>query len=226
VSPPPSLSLVQSNPASPSQSARDQAVPAPAPGTGSRVYIHHIDDRDVVTYVNEQWMGFAHANGAERLPLQVIGRSLWDFIARDETKSFYARAIEHVRRKGVALQIPFRGDSPSCRRHMEMRIEPTSAGEIEFRSFVIREDERQPVPLLDVDVPRADWEVLTICSVCRKALTGDRWLELEDVLRVLKPPHGDAWHRLSETVCDTCEALVALQLRAHPGERPQLCVLD
>ena len=226
MSPHRSLSLVHSDAALSGSRARDHAVPEPAPSAGSRVYIHRIDERDTITYVNEQWMAFARANGAERLPLQVIGRSLWDFFARDEAKRLYARAIEHVRARGVALQIPFRGDSPSCRRHMEMRIEPTARDEVEFRSFIIREDQREPLPLLDPDAPRTEWEVLSICSVCRKALAGGNWLELEDVLRIVKPPDGDAWHRLSETVCETCEALVTLQVRTHPGDRPRLAALD
>ena len=83
------------------------------------------------------------------------------------------------------------------------------------------------MPLLDHEAPRADWEVLTICSLCKKVLVGARWLEVEEALRLVPPPGGERWHRLSDSVCETCEALVSLQIRpGSSGERPQLSALD
>ena len=87
---------------------------------------------------NPTWTTFALENeGKAVLPERVIGRPLWSFVADATTRQLY-RAMVKKARAGERLAFPFRCDSPSRRRFMEMHDRGGEDGEVEFAARLLR----------------------------------------------------------------------------------------
>ncbi|MDJ0875856.1 MAG: hypothetical protein QNJ02_11345 [Desulfobacterales bacterium] len=111
-----------------------------------------------ITYVNDEWWLFAEENGAGRecYSLQLLGRSLWDFIAGEETRHLYDILIDKTRAEKKAIQVPIRCDSPECRRQIMMALKSIGDGHIEFLCRTVRVVSRAPVELLRQGAERSD----------------------------------------------------------------------
>lgn len=131
-------------------------------------YIMRIDRHDVVTYVNQVWLDFAQANEAPQLTgNSVIGRRLWGMVQDLDVRHLYRLLLEKVRKRCVAVGMPFRCDSLDSRRYMAMDIVPLGIGALEFRSRFEWEEKRPAQALLSASVPRTA-QNLYICSWCKK----------------------------------------------------------
>ena len=153
------------------------------------VFIYRIDKRDIIVSVSRSWEAFARANawGSELSPENVVGYLLWEFIQDIETRHLYKEVFRRVRAGKPTRSIPFRCDSPQERRFLELLITPLSDGQIEITSTIIRTEGRDPVSLLDKDVPRSS-DFIRICSMCKKIfIPGDKWVEIEEGLAELRP---------------------------------------
>ena len=147
------------------------------------IYISRIDKDDTITYVNKNWIAFARNNNAQNITLNsVIGQKIWDFICDLETSRLYEALFTRARDTDSIVKIPFRCDSPNCRRFMELQIIPLENRSLEMRSYAIDEEYRNPVDLLDPGTLRSDAS-LSMCSNCKKVLVHDsQWCEVEDVI--------------------------------------------
>lgn len=88
-----------------------------------RGFIYRVDAQDRVVFANAEWFDFARENSAVSLkPEVVIGVSLWDFICSSETRHLFEILLKQVRATGKSVTLPYRCDSPDCRRFMELRI--------------------------------------------------------------------------------------------------------
>jgi hypothetical protein len=174
-----------------------------APDT--REFAYCVDAADRITSVNKPWGEFAAENNAsELLPDAVRGRPLWDFIANPEVRRLYEVLFRKVRKTRKPVTIPFRCDSPSRRRFMQLVVSPGLGDELEIVSRIIREDKRNTVALLDLAQPRSN-KTLEICSWCKLVRLTDRhWVEVEVALDLLGTSLGPTWPQLVQGICPEC----------------------
>jgi|GEM_PF-4317178 len=171
-----------------------------------RQFIYRIDAGDILTAANDAWDEFAIENEAPYLTRQnVIGRSLWEFIAGQETQHLYRVLFQRVRDARRSIAIPFRCDAPDCRRYMEMQMTPDDAGGITFTNRILRLEKRPPVRLLAQSAPRSP-DFVTMCGWCKKVRLSDgRWAEVEEAIRVLHLFDERIVPQISHGICPECQ---------------------
>jgi hypothetical protein len=170
------------------------------------VFIYRMDNEDIIVCVSQNWESFARANawGSELSPENVVGHLLWDFIQDFETLHLYKELFRRVRAGKPAGPIPFRCDSPQERRFLKLLLSPLPDGQIEITSTIVRTERRDPIRLLDKDMPRSN-ELIRICSMCKKiAVTQGKWVEIEEGLAQLRPFEADEMPRLTHSLCADC----------------------
>jgi hypothetical protein len=175
----------------------------------TRVFTYLIDESNRISYVSPEWLEFAIENGAQQLVLPgVLGKPLWPFIADLETMQLYQEILKKVRSASVVICFPFRCDAPQLRRFMEMIVRPRDVNSIEFNSRVVREEPREPVPLLAPTMPRSD-RLIRMCGWCKRVATPE-WLEIEEAIPRLRLFEQDAMPRITHGICEDCkEQIVA-----------------
>ena len=142
-------------------------------------------------------------------PNQIIGRPILEFIAGKETRNLYALLIERTREKQIEIAFPFRCDSPRRRRFLEMHI--TSIDDnIEFNSRTLREEPREEIELLGINVSRSE-DFISICSMCKKVdLSKEEWVEIEVAVVKMRLFEKTRMPQLSHGLCLGCyESVIA-----------------
>ena len=168
---------------------------------------YQLDSDDRIRQVGGDWNDFARRNGAPELNADaVVGRPLWEFIAGPETRHLYQVLLRMTREQQRAVNVPFRCDSPTCRRDMELSIAPAEDGAIELSATLTAERDRPYVALLDPNVARSDALIL-MCSWCKRILAPENeWLEIDQaidrfgLLAAAEPPS------ISHSICPACES--------------------
>jgi hypothetical protein len=176
------------------------------------IFIYRIDINDTIVSVSDNWYTFADANawGGSLRPEDVVGHRLWDFIQDSETQYLYQELFRRVRGGIPSRTIPFRCDSPSERRYLELLVEALSDGHIELTSKILRTEPRSPVRLLDVDTSRSTNFVI-VCSMCKRIkVSPGQWAEIEEGLARLRVFEADEMLQLTHGLCHPCyDAAVA-----------------
>jgi hypothetical protein len=175
----------------------------------NQIIQYMIDAEDRITFVSDNWWFFAEENGAgvDCYPPQLMGRSLWDFIAGEETRHLYAILMAKARAEKKVLQVPIRCDSPDRRRKIIISLKSIGDGHIEFLCRTIRVDTREPVDLLRGDVARTD-RLIRICSFCKKvAVAADEWIDTEKAIERMALFIENTLPRLSHGVCPSCHTV-------------------
>ena len=170
------------------------------------VFIYRIDVRDIIVSVSRNWESFARDNawGSELSPKNVVGHLLWDFIQDIETRHLYKEVFRRVRAGKPIGPIPFRCDSPQERRFLKLFITLLADGQIEITSTIVRAERRDPIRLLDKDMPRSS-DFIRICSMCKKISTShNKWVEIEEGLAQLRPFEASEMPRLTHGLCPDC----------------------
>ncbi len=170
------------------------------------VFIYQIDNKDIIVRVSRNWATFANANAwdSELSPEKVVGHSLWDFIQDSTTRHLYKEVHRKVRDGKLIEPIPFRCDSPQERRYLKLLLSPLPDGQIEITSRIVRTERRDPVRLLDKDIPRSN-DLIRICSMCKKISTDhNRWVEIDEGLGQLRPFEAVEMPRLTHGLCKDC----------------------
>lgn len=184
-----------------------------------------IDEHDQMVCVSENWLNSARANGAPHLtPEAALYRPLWEFVSNHETQVFYRALLERVRAGNWSVSLPFRSDSPTVVRFLELRLSPTSEGLIRFDTHVLEELGREYNPLLDATVVRSD-DFITLCSWCKKVETGlGRWQEVEDASVSLNLIDVLPLPSLTHGVCADCQEMLerALARLSRRRQRPSV----
>lgn len=167
---------------------------------------YELDHEDRIRSVSALWSAFARENEAEHLVRGVVGTPIWDWIAGPEVQHLYRLLFSRIREVRGSATIPFRCDSPSIRRFMELEVFALPDDGLLCTAELKRAERRTPVPLLDPHVPRSE-TFLRICSWCKRVPTGDGlWLEIEQAIAALRLVE-DVPPAISHTICDRCEAL-------------------
>ncbi len=169
------------------------------------IYRYRIDDADVVVDVDRWWLAFARENNAVELDESaVVGRRIWDFISDEPTQSVYREIHDHVRSTGTPVTVPFRCDSPTLQRHMQLTISREPDGKLLYESMLVRVVPQRRLAALDRGEKRSE-AFLTMCSFCKRSLIEPSgWLELENISLKLRMYERQTVPELRYTVCPEC----------------------
>ena len=177
----------------------------------SRIFMYQINSDDKIVVVNDNWLSFASENVYDLSQDLVINKLLWDFIVDGETQYLYKIMVQKVRTNPVKLKVPFRCDSPNCRRFMELEVFSPNEKLVEFRCRVVKLEFRTAISLLDVNTDRSN-EFVTMCSWCKKIYVSEsKWLEIEEAITQLTLFEVEKLPQLTHGICPSCkEAIVKL----------------
>lgn len=181
----------------------------------NRSFRYQVDSHDTIQFVCADWLDFARQNGAAELDRDaVIGRPLWEFLSGKETQHLYRIIFDLVRADGRSVTLPFRCDSPGCRRYMELTIVPLPDESLDISASLLREEHRANVSLLEPDRPRSE-EFVTICSWCKKVLISeDEWADVETCIRQLELFDSPVLPEITHGLCDVCESKITGELQS------------
>lgn len=172
-------------------------------------YRYCVDAHDVIIAVDPWWLAFAKENGAAELTADcVLGTSLWNYIDGGAVQRIYRDLHERLRASGRSAVLPYRCDSPTVRREMQLKVTPAQDGRLWYESVIVR---ATPIPYLrffDAAVARSD-AVLTVCSQCRRALLEpDGWIDLSAANDRLRTAQRRGPPNLRNSLCPDCSAVV------------------
>ena len=170
------------------------------------ILTYRVDITDTIVSVGDNWHVFADANawGGDLRPEDVVGRKLWEFIQDYETRHLYQELFRRARSGTRSRPIPFRCDSPSERRFLELLIEALPDGLIEITSTILRTEPRSPVRLLAADTPRS-MDLLSMCSMCKKIeVSPEQWVDIEEGVAQLRLFEAEEMPRLTHGLCRPC----------------------
>ena len=175
------------------------------PHTDAAPCVYKVDRDGVIRWVNDAWLAFAKDNGWTVAKQHVVGSKLAMHIADLETRYLYALMDERVRTLSRALRFDYRCDSPDRRRFMRMEVMyDLFTDQVEYRSWLVREESRAPVPLLDGNVRHRSRDTINVCGWCKKVEVGSRWLEVERAVHVLGLFDAMPLPALNHVVCPIC----------------------
>jgi hypothetical protein len=182
-----------------------------------RRFIWVIDGADKIVHVNDDWLAFAAENFTPQLTASVVlDQYIWRFIQGQETSYLYRQIFRRVRAGNSPVKIPFRCDSPDCRRFMEMELTLLPGDAIQFMAHILREEWGDPIDLRD-----RSGEFLKVCSWCKKInIPGQGWGEIEAAITVLDLFGHHTTPQMTHTICDSCRVALRLELPQDSGEKP------
>lgn len=173
-------------------------------------YQYRVDQDDRIAWVNSWWLAFAQENGAGQLTEQfIVGRSLWDFIADDETCQLYRSLHVRLRGSDETVVLPFRCDSPTLHRQMRLMITGKSGeSSLLYEGDVVQTRQRDYLAVLDPTKSRTS-PCLWMCSCCKHVLLEPQgWLDVEDLSDRLQFNHRDRLPRCRQTLCPPCRKVL------------------
>jgi hypothetical protein len=169
------------------------------------IYRYYLDEADVVVCVDHWWLAFAKENNAAGLnESSVIGKVVWEFISDEPTRTLYKEIHDHVRSSGNPITVPFRCDSPTLKRYMQLSICKHVDGQLLYESALIRALPQRRLAVLGSTQKRSN-AFLTMCSFCKRSLIEPSgWLEMENISLKLRMYDKQTVPELRYTVCPEC----------------------
>jgi len=177
------------------------------PSSGmSEIFLYQVDSADLLITVDAAWLEFAQKNLARDLVREnILGKPIWSFFSGYQVEEVYGSLFRRVRLKQQPIVLPFRCDSPTERRLMELNLSPLVEGGIHLESTMVQVERRKAVPLFDYAVRRSK-EFVIVCSWCKKIRVADEWLEVEVAVERLGLFHVPTFPQLSHGICPPCKA--------------------
>lgn len=169
------------------------------------MYEYTLDAADRITYVSPDWLAFAADNEAQHLKEpDVLGSLIWDHVSDAECRQIYQALFAKVRESGKPLTVPFRCDSPTLKRFMQLTIAAVAAKALDLRGELIREEPRPYQALLDPTVGRSDkW--ITVCSWCKRIQDpSGAWCDVDDAVRELHLLELPKMPNITHGMCREC----------------------
>ncbi len=169
------------------------------------VYTYKIDADDRIIEVDENWLEFAKANHTpELLDGSVIGQSIWRYIADTETRHLYQVMLDNVRMTQRNVSVPFRGDSPDCKRFMELKLSSLPGKAVLFTSTLVEAAPQAYMPLFDVTRERTS-DSVQICSWCKAVkVSMQDWYNADEAVVALKLFGEDVMPEVEHSMCPSC----------------------
>jgi predicted esterase len=171
--------------------------------------IYTLSKFDCIETVSEDWDDFAKQNEAnESLCTDIIGKSIWPFIADLETKSVYMQLFRKVRDSQKPIEFEFRCDGPRIKRFMKLEIRPTGDGSLKIHSHLLNSQETDYNPILAKNSFEGEEKKITCCSICRRVLgANNTWLDIEFAMTELGLFYQHFSFTREETICPHCEQI-------------------
>jgi hypothetical protein len=171
--------------------------------------VYRIDEKDDLSFVNDEWDAFAAAAGVGEIRGEkILARSLWDFIADPTTRHLYQEIVSRAR-AGHRVRLPIRCDAAEQRRFVELEVSAAPEGVVEFVSRTVSVESRPPESLLAAGSTGYDARMMIrMCSWCKKVRAGDEWLEVEEAAAKLRMFESGALPWVSHGICEACEKKV------------------
>lgn len=145
-----------------------------------------IDLSEVIVDVSADWELFARDNGGNGLDArQVIGRNLLGFVHGDVSRMFVRTLVQSARLQRRPMIRPYRCDSPTTRRYMEMRLSLDDSGLLRWDHRTVRtEPMRHPLFFTTQQQGKALGRAGRIvrCSMCNRVKLGSNWGEGDQVI--------------------------------------------
>lgn len=146
----------------------------------------------------------AQSEANELTPGQVVGQSLWKFIAGEPMRNLYQEVLDRVVKGQRPVTLPFRCDSPTRRQWMLLTIASLPQRELSFVCQLVRVEPRPAVALLDIHQARSQ-EILTLCSWCKRVKVRMReWIEVEEAVALLGLEEKPIQPQLLHGLCPDC----------------------
>lgn len=166
---------------------------------------YHINSNDVLVYTCNNWDSFALENDApEMISSNVLGRKIWDFISNTETRYLYKLIFDYVRSLKKESDVIIRCDAPETIRLLNLKISYGSNGLLIIKSFPMKIQRQEYLPLLDRKVERSQ-EIIKMCSYCKGIeIAHEKWLSLEKALNELDLFQREKPPQISHGVCTDC----------------------
>ena len=170
---------------------------------------YRIDADDVLIEVGQGWASFARENDAAELARPEPGRTLWSYVTGEDVSEVWRLLVARARSHSSAAQVRVRCDAPAVRRWFDITLTVDEASAVRFRSVQIGEQERAPVPLIDLVARRdPDAPLLRVCSWCSRFLDERGWLAVEHYVADHDLLERSVLPGISHTICPDCEARV------------------
>ena len=164
-----------------------------------------VDRYNLITDLSSSWDDVAAEGHAEKALARhkVIGKELDAFIASDSTRMYIDSCLKLCRIKKQVLFRPYRCDSPTHKRYMELQLTPLADGAVEMKHFLLKEEPfPHPVNVNDVsaDMNRVNFQ-FTRCSMCNrlKKVGTEKWVAPEKLI-----PQQQAPVNVIHSVCPDC----------------------
>ncbi len=178
------------------------------------IVVYRIDADDRLSCTEGDWQDFAVQNGwpEGKILSQVLGKTLWTFIADLKTAHLFRLFVERVRADKVSRTVYSRCDSCDEQREIQITMSALPGNGVEFRSEIVKTSPREPVELLNSEVERSD-DFVRICSYCQKIATSKtEWRDIEEACQVLGLLGMSNLPQLTHGICPNCYATVIASL--------------
>ncbi|GFO58163.1 hypothetical protein GMST_04880 [Geomonas silvestris] len=178
------------------------------------LYEYTIDNQDQIAKVSTNWDSFETAaqDSGRFLSAGIIGLPVWDFIDGAETSLLYKVIFNRIRKHNSSIVIPYRCDSPTVRRTLELHLSARLNGSIDFYSYLLQEECRDTVDLFDPSFDRSN-EHIRVCSICKRvALSDHHWVEVEAAIAHLGLFTTVKMPQITHGLCPECYAMAMAEL--------------
>ena len=186
-------------------------------GSSSRFtrFTYHLNEDNRITLVDNAWLEFARSTNAQSLlDANLIGTSVWNFIASAEVRVLYQAIYDKVRRTLAPMTLGFRCDGPDVRRFMSLEISMGDDYNLQHTSRLLKAEPREPIPWFN---PAESQQTnpdnpLLMCSWCCRIKADKGWEEIEQAmvsLDLVEPTMPPAFR---QGICHDCGNRVEYQL--------------
>lgn len=191
------------------QDAMQRPDPEPDGGPLDAPLFYRLDALDrIIETGGDLWDTVAaHNDGDGALRARVEGTTIFKHICDDATRLFLWTLLDGVRKIRRPVARPYRCDSPTHKRFMEMSIEPDDRSGLVVRHRVVRTESLR-VPVKFRTSARTAKRLIVRCSMCNRLRLDGAWLESEDAARQL--PVTTRAHDVAYGVCDDCKVVARL----------------
>jgi hypothetical protein len=173
-----------------------------------------VDADNHIIGLSSNWEAVAEAGdaAASLASHKVIGQPLHEFISSDTTRMYIEACLKLCRLRNSSIFRPYRCDTPTHKRYMELQLTPLAHKAVEMKHFLLKEEPFEtPLHFEDISHDAHALPQLLRCSMCNKVrpIQGEHWSAPEHYQPV---KHSTP---VIHTICPDCNALV-WQKRRHP----------
>ena len=165
-----------------------------------------LDDADTIVAVNGPWDDFARKNEGEQiLADKIVGQKLDRFILGDDTRMFVRTMIMSARVLKKTIYRPYRCDSPTLKRFMEMTVHPLPEGQVEVVHRELHSEPITHVIRIAAGPVGSSTAYVKRCSLCNRVKVQGIWSELDNALETERLLVEASSLKVIYGVCPDCQ---------------------